>query len=88
MPNSFSNLDPAIQMFFIMGFAVVVVMLVAWACGLFNSSYGDMVYSTKRYHVTKTYMSGVTHEYEVERIVIKRIYANGKIKFIEKEVKI
>lgn len=84
----FSQLDPAIQMFIIIGFSVAIVLLIFWVCGVFTGNYHDTVHSSRRYHVTKKYLSGATHEYEVERIVIKRFHSSGKIEFIEKEVKI
>jgi hypothetical protein len=84
-----SQLDPLAKTMLMMGFCTVVVLLIAWICGIFNTgTYHDVIHSCNRYHVTKTYMSGATHEYEVERIVIKRFHGNGKIEFIEKEVKI
>ena len=84
----FSQLDPTIKMFIVIIFSVAIVLLISWVCGVFSGGYRDMVYSSKRYHVTKKSLNGATREYEIERIVIKRFYDSGKIKFIEKEVKI
>lgn len=53
-------------------------------------SYKDEIYSSKKYKVTENnHLFGITTtEQYVERIVIKRTYDSGKIKFITKEVKI
>lgn len=74
--------------------SMVVVALIAIAILMYKYldggfSYVDTIESQRRYEVTKTSYIGLgTSSVDfILRIVIKRHYANGKIKFITKEVK-
>ncbi|MEN9446563.1 MAG: hypothetical protein RL728_1075 [Bacteroidota bacterium] len=65
-----------------------ILIIMIYLAGQF--SYKDEIYSSKKYKVTENnHLFGITTtEQYVERIVIKRTYDSGKIKFITKEVKI
>jgi hypothetical protein len=72
-----------------LGFIFIVFLLGFFLLRYLNGSYTyeDTIYSTNRYQCRAENFMG-TNSYYVDRIVIKRKYHSGKIKFIEKEVKI
>jgi hypothetical protein len=62
------------------------ILMLMYLSGRF--SYKDEIYSSKKYKLTgSNYHFGTTTEQYVERIIIKRIYLSGRIKFITKEVR-
>jgi len=71
------------------GFIFIVIIVAFFMLRYLDGSYSykDTIYSTNRYQYRAENFMG-TSSYYVDRIVIKRRYHSGKIKFIEKEVKI
>jgi len=73
---------------------IMALFILAYLNG--NFTYTDEIYSTERYqkirqtkHIsTGKHIGDISYDGVVERIVIKRTYVSGRIKFIEKEVKI
>ncbi len=68
------------------GILIVAVLLLKYLNGDF--SYIDSIYSEQKYTRTRENLMGWERVDSVKRIVIKRHYGNGRIKFITKEVEI